>query len=100
LESFARHALARPADRLMHARRRLVQVQPAALRAAQQRFELLRTRLAGANPELPLERGYAIVTLNGHAVRDAASVSEGAQIEAKVQRGKLVARVEGKDLNG
>lgn len=70
------------------------------MRAAKQRFELLRTRFEGVNPELPLARGYAIVTYDGRAVRDASSVPDGARIDAKVQRGRLRARVEEKLRDG
>lgn len=68
----------------------------AAVRNARQRFELLRTRFEGANPEAPLERGFAIVSYDGRALRDAADVPEGAQIQARLQRGRLQARVEKK----
>ncbi len=52
-------------------------------------------RLVSADPQKPLERGYAIVTLGGRALRDAADAPVGAQIEAKLYRGSLRARVEG-----
>jgi exodeoxyribonuclease VII large subunit len=78
---------------LLHARQH-------ALAPAKQRFALLSTKLDGVNPQAPLDRGYAIVTMNGSLVRDASTVPEGALIEAQLQRGKLAARVERKDLNG
>jgi len=65
-----------------------------------QRFDVLRARFEGADPEAPLSRGYAIVTFEGRAVRDASSVPDGAAIEAKVQRGRLHARVEKKVADG
>jgi len=58
------------------------------------RLELLDARLAAVNPQSPLERGYAIVTYRGRAVREAMTVPAGSEIEAKVHRGALVARVE------
>lgn len=97
LEVLARHAVPPNEQRLRQLQGRLARVQTGALRAPLQRWELLKTRLESRDPEAPLERGYAIVTWNGHAVRDVAGVPEGATIEAKVQRGKLTARVERKD---
>lgn len=78
----------------------LDRLQTSMLAPSKRRFELLDARLTGANPQSPLERGYAIVTLDGHTVRDAAAVPEGATIEAQVQHGKLWARVERKNLDG
>lgn len=68
----------------------------AVVRNARQRYELLRARFEGANPETPLARGFAIVSYEGRALRDASEVPEGAQIEARLQRGRLQARVEKK----
>lgn len=100
LELLARNATSQSGVRVAQLERRLSQLRAHALSPAQQRFELLRTRLAGADPQLPLARGYAIVTLDGHAVRDAGAVPDGALIEAQLQRGKLTARVERRDLDG
>jgi exodeoxyribonuclease VII large subunit len=100
LEVLARHALTPAADRVLQYQRRLLQSRLHALRPAQQRFELLRTRLQSADPQAPLARGYAIVTMDGRAVRDASTVPDNALIEAQLQRGKLTARVERKDLDG
>lgn len=100
LEVLARHALAPRTERVAQYQRRLLQASVHVLRPAQQRFELLRTRLDSADPQLPLARGYAIVTMNGRTVRDAGEVPDNAQIEAQLQRGKLTARVERKDLDG
>ena len=58
------------------------------------RFALACSRLLSLNPEGPLERGYAIVTHAGRALRDAREVSIGAEIEALLYRGRLAARVE------
>jgi exodeoxyribonuclease VII large subunit len=55
---------------------------------------LARGRLASVNPEGPLERGYAIVTHAGRALRDARDVRTGAEIEAQLFHGRLTASVE------
>jgi len=98
---------ASPQRSLMAMRERLTrldfgfrQAGSAAVRDARQRFEVLRARFQGANPEAPLARGFAIVSFEGHALRDASSVPEGARIEARLQRGSLEARVEKKVLDG
>ena len=87
-------------ERLARLEFRLQQTGMSAIRSARQHFDVLRARFEGTNPDIPLARGYAIVTFEGRAVRDAASVPEGARIEAKVQRGLLKARVEEKELDG
>lgn len=55
---------------------------------------LAQSRLVSVNPEAPLERGYAIVTHQGRALRDARDVAGGAQIEAQLFHGRLAASVE------
>jgi exodeoxyribonuclease VII large subunit len=55
---------------------------------------LARSRLLAANPEGPLERGYAIVTHSGRALRDAQDVAIGDQIDARLFHGRLTASVE------
>jgi len=55
---------------------------------------LARSRLASVNPEGPLERGYAIVTHAGRALRDAREVRVGDEIEALLFHGRLAAGVE------
>ncbi len=87
-------------DRLAALRGRLDRQQSAALERSTRRFELVAAKLNASNPQSPLERGYAIVTLNGRTVRDAAAVPEGATIEAQVQHGKLWAQVERKNRDG
>jgi exodeoxyribonuclease VII large subunit len=59
------------------------------------RTQLLSVKLEGLDPQRPLQRGYAMIFHDGRLVRDAARVPDGASIEARVQRGTLVARVEG-----
>jgi exodeoxyribonuclease VII large subunit len=75
----------------------LERLQNSVLRAKKDRLAHWDTRLDGLDPRKLLARGYAIVTFNGRAVTDAASVPEGALIEAQVQHGKLHARVERKE---
>ena len=58
------------------------------------RLALVASRLFSLNPEGPLERGYAIVTHAGRALRDAHEVAVGEEIEARLFRGSLGARVE------
>jgi exodeoxyribonuclease VII large subunit len=55
---------------------------------------LARSRLLAANPEGPLERGYAIVTHAGRALRDAQDVAIGDEIDARLFHGRLTASVE------
>ncbi len=55
---------------------------------------LTRSRLLSLNPEGPLERGYAIVTHAGRTLRNAAEVSVGDTIEARLFHGRLAASVE------
>jgi exodeoxyribonuclease VII large subunit len=51
-------------------------------------------RLVSADPEKPLERGYAIVSLRGRPLSDARDAAAGDDIEAKLFHGSLLARVE------
>jgi exodeoxyribonuclease VII large subunit len=59
------------------------------------RVALLNAKLDRDDPQRPLQRGYAMVFAGGKLVREAASVPQGAAIEARVQHGTLIARVEG-----
>ena len=58
------------------------------------RLSTLQARFDGNDPEALLKRGYAIVTSGGRLVRDAADAPPGTEIEAKLARGTLQARVE------
>lgn len=58
------------------------------------KLELVKAKLDGRDPTRILQRGYAIVSLDGFPVRDAASVPLGASISAQLARGRLTARVE------
>jgi exodeoxyribonuclease VII large subunit len=100
LDMLAAQATRSRDERLVQLRRRFEQSAPGALRGSRQRLDILCAQLKGVNPEAPLERGYAIVTLDGKAVRDAGAVPPGATIEARVQRGRLRARVEETQSDG
>jgi exodeoxyribonuclease VII large subunit len=100
LESFARYCATPRRENVKRLDERLQRLAATALRPYRDRLSHLQTRLGGLDPHILLARGYAIVTLDGHAVRDAASVPEGALVEAQLQRGKLLARVERRDPAG
>ena len=70
------------------------------LTAGRARLDLHQARLNGVDPKKILERGYAIVRVNGATVRDAAGVQPGTPITAQVARGTLRARVESSEING
>lgn len=61
---------------------------------AARRLERARAQLERVDPLSPLERGYAIVTAGGRALKDAAGVAPGEEIEARLYRGTIGARVE------
>ncbi|HEY4120909.1 MAG TPA: exodeoxyribonuclease VII large subunit, partial [Byssovorax sp.] len=74
---------------------RLEAAHVAACSRARGRLASLAASLDAMSPLSVLARGYAIVTdARGRAVRDAAEVTVGAEIEARLSRGRLVARVE------
>ena len=99
LESLRRHALDLQMRRASQSADAMNRLRETVQGREKNRLDLLRAQLEGLNPQSPLERGYAIVTLDGRAVRDAEAVPNGAVIEAQVRRGRLRARVEGKDLD-
>jgi exodeoxyribonuclease VII large subunit len=100
LATVARYYAAPRANRLARLNESLARLQSSILRPYHERVRHVDTVLSGLNPKALLARGYAIVTLDGHAVLDAARVPEGARIEAQLHHGKLIARVEGKELDG
>ena len=66
------------------------------LQAAAQRIGLARSALRGLGPQNTLKRGYAIVTgPQDEILTDAASVAAGADIQARLASGTLLARVRG-----
>ncbi|HEY1978295.1 MAG TPA: exodeoxyribonuclease VII large subunit [Candidatus Baltobacteraceae bacterium] len=75
-----RERLARASDRYFSDRARML--------------ERAQARLAGNDPLQPLERGYAIVSKGGRALRDARETAPGDEIEARLFVGSLTARVE------
>jgi exodeoxyribonuclease VII large subunit len=80
---------------LIEARQERMQVLIASFLAQRKNaFALMAARLVAADPMRPLERGYAIVTHGGRALRDASEVSRGATIEAQLYHGRLTASVE------
>ena len=57
------------------------------------RLQLIEQRIEAANPERLLQRGYSITTYNGHAVRNAMELPEGAVVETRVEKGKFTSVV-------
>lgn len=100
LEAAARYYAAPRRERLARISERVSGLRNVVLRPYRDLLARYDARLDGLNPHALLARGYAIVTLDGHAVRDASAVPDGALIEAQVQHGKLIARVERKDAGG
>jgi exodeoxyribonuclease VII large subunit len=86
LETFRRESVERD--------RRLGAASQARFGALRQRLALLGAQLAGKDPEIILQQGYAIVRSGGKVLRDAAEVAAGARIEAQLSRGALRAKVE------
>ncbi len=77
-------------------RGRLMGLSRAFLHARRTRVQILAAHLDGNDPQRPLQRGYAMIFHDGALVRDAKAVPVGAEIEARVQRGTLLGRVEGR----
>jgi exodeoxyribonuclease VII large subunit len=107
LQAVALRLLPAMRQRLERAEReRLVlagRLQPAAralLGRGVQRVALATAHLDGKNPEAILQRGYAIVSYGERIVRAPEDVPAGATIEARLARGTLSARVEGKETDG
>jgi exodeoxyribonuclease VII large subunit len=94
LERAAREALARRIRRCDAVAQRLPAVAAAALADRRTQLELVSAKLEGRDPTRILARGYAIVTVDGVAVRDASTIEPGTRIAAQLARGRLVARVE------
>lgn len=74
--------------------RRLVRASQARFGALRQRVALLGAQLAGKDPEIILQQGYAIVRSGGKVLRAAGEVATGDRIEAQLSRGALRAKVE------
>jgi exodeoxyribonuclease VII large subunit len=94
----------RSPDRLLHAQRvraqdlrlRLRHAAAGRVNGAAQRLALAQRALHAVSPLATLARGFAIVTrTDGSLVTDAAGVAPGDEIEARLMRGALTARVTG-----
>ncbi len=96
-----RLARAHPGNRLQQQTQRLDDLDLRLRRAAEhaltragQRLQLAQRGLDSISPLATLERGYAIVTrADGTVLQDAADVREGDEIEARLRRGSVRARV-------
>lgn len=81
--------------RLQNLEQRMARAALANLRRARERLQPLVRTLNAVSPLATLERGYAIVSIEGGAIlRDAAAARPGTIIEARVARGRIRARVE------
>ncbi|MBV9543848.1 MAG: exodeoxyribonuclease VII large subunit, partial [Chloroflexi bacterium] len=60
----------------------------------------LSSRLRALSPHDILSRGYAIVSHDGHAVRDAATVEPGEKLMIRLQHGRLTSTVDAVELEG
>ena len=60
---------------------------------ARHRLQLIEQRIEAVNPERLLQRGYSITTYNGHAVRNAAELPDGAVVKTRVEKGKFTSVV-------
>ncbi|MDQ6823126.1 MAG: exodeoxyribonuclease VII large subunit [Candidatus Eremiobacteraeota bacterium] len=100
LGSLAKHLLGPRRERLTAATERLIRVRGKALTDLRNRLAVSSSTLSAADPRAPLGRGYAIVTANGRTLRAATDVSAGAVIQAQLQHGTLVARVEQTNPDG
>ena len=99
LEAAARYYATPRRQSLQRLTEHLERLQGTVLNSYRQRVDISKTVLDARNPHELLARGYAIVTFDGRAVRDASAVPQGAIVEAQLQRGKLRARVEERDLD-
>ena len=57
------------------------------------RIELLSQHTSALDPQILLQRGYSITTINGKTVKDAADLAEGDEIETRFARGKVKSTV-------
>jgi len=94
LTAGATAALARRGRRLADASARLEPAAGTALTRLQTKLQLAAAMLDGRNPTRILQRGYAIVSIDGIVIRDAATVAPGSLVTARLARGTLDARVE------
>jgi exodeoxyribonuclease VII large subunit len=92
-----RHRLEALCSRAAHLRQRLEAKMHATLGALDQRLALAARTLDAVSPLATLERGFAVVrrVADGRLLRDAADAPAGTDIEARLARGTLRARVTG-----
>jgi len=76
-------------NRIALLRTRLLPLIPHLLEAHRHRLELLGQRVASLDPQLLLKRGYSITLLNGKAVRNAAALQPGDEIETRLSEGTI-----------
>lgn len=76
-------------NRIVLLRTRLLPLIPHLLEAHRHRLELLGQRVASLDPQLLLKRGYSITLLNGKAVRNAAALQSGDEIETRLSEGTI-----------
>ncbi len=100
LEAASRYYAGGRREAIARVSERLARVRGTVLRPYGELLARYGARLDGLDPRTLLARGYAIVTMEGRPVRNAAGVPDGAHIEAQLHHGKLHARVERKDLDG
>ena len=92
-----RHRLEALASHAAHLRQRLESTMKSTLDALDQRLALAARTLDAVSPLATLGRGFAVVTRvsDGQLLRDAADAPVGTDIEAKLARGAVRARVTG-----
>ncbi len=94
LKTAAREAQARQRRRLAAIAGRLAPAALAGNARRATRLQLVAAMLDGRDPTRILQRGYAIVSVNGGILRDAQRVAPGMLVTAQLARGTLAARVE------
>uniref|UniRef100_E6Q7V2 Putative Exodeoxyribonuclease 7 large subunit (Exodeoxyribonuclease VII large subunit) (Exonuclease VII large subunit) n=1 Tax=mine drainage metagenome TaxID=410659 RepID=E6Q7V2_9ZZZZ len=93
--SAASVALLRRAGTRMDANKERLPERVAGLLARKRSFlDLASAALRGADPNAPLQRGYAIVVRDGAVVRNAAQLRVGDEVRARFGRGSASARIE------
>ena len=73
---------------------------PTYLKNVLRRLERAEDALSGLDPLRPLSLGYAIVLHDGKAVKDAATLKAGDELDARFERGMARARVESVQHDG
>jgi exodeoxyribonuclease VII large subunit len=90
-----RHSVLEYGARAAHLQARLAHAGSAGIARLAQRLALAQRGLHAVSPLATLSRGFAIVTSESGILTDAASVAPGGEIEARLERGTLTARVTG-----